>query len=173
MFMFMSVSSTGTIFYPYMFHVISSSTWTNITCRISTYLSHDSSKRMKKMISDQSVQHTHFNNKKAKETHSERKRSKGHLNWQNTEGFTKERAVDGWTVCYFHMTDDVYVVDLVYAMFIFFPQQFCFSSPSEDFLLSLLRSVNVVIIDRKLFWSIPTFTVEKHHCPNNTNSFWS
>lgn len=67
----------------------------------------------------------------------------------------------------------MYVVDLVYAMFIFFPQQFCFSSPSEDFLLSLLRSVNIVIIDRKLFWSIPTFTVEKHHCPNNTNSFWS
>lgn len=44
--------------------------------------------------------------------------SKGHLNWQKTEGFTRERAVDCWIVCYsVHMTDDVNVVDFVDAFF--------------------------------------------------------
>lgn len=42
---------------------------------------------------------------------------------------------------------------------------------SPNFSLSLLCSVNIVIIDRKLFSSIKTFNDKKHHCPNNNNSF--
>lgn len=93
--MFMSVSLTGTIFYPYMFHVISSSTWTNITCRISTYLSHDSSKRMKKMISDQSVQHTHFNNKKNKRD-ALRKKAKQRALKLTEHWRIHQRTCSGW-----------------------------------------------------------------------------
>lgn len=105
----------------------------------------------------------------------EMKTKQRHSMWQKTEVFTKERAMDCWIVRFiFHMTHDKNVLDFVSSIFLFLilcapdhAASAATAAPAAVVVVvnwnagfshfRLVRSVNIVIIDRKLFQNQKNF----------------